>query len=123
MLTRLADAFDIRPAIDDIVWESHTLANRMLSLAANRRYAFQAVGAFGVVEMTAPTRVSHVDVGLRRLSVRQYFTIHAALDVRHSESWNRKAIYPLVSSNSDLAQPIAEGALMRLTAGAKCFTL
>lgn len=125
MLARVAEAFDIRPAIDDIVWESHALANLMLGLAANRRYAYQSIGALGVIEMTAPTRVCHVDAGLRRLGVepqiRQYFSIHAALDIRHSEAWNQEAIRPLVSENPELARPIAEGALMRLTAGAECF--
>jgi hypothetical protein len=125
MLARVAEAFNIHPIIEDIVWESHALANLMLGLAANRRYAFQSVGALGVIEMTAPARVSHVDAGLRRLGaepqVRQYFSLHAALDVRHSEAWNSEAIRPLVAENPDLTQPIAEGALMRLTAGKKCF--
>lgn len=125
MLARVAEAFDIQPVIEDIVWESHALANLMLGLAANRRYAFQSVGALGVIEMTAPTRVCHVDAGLQRLGVephvRQYFSIHAALDIRHSEAWNREAIHPLVSENPDFARPIAEGALMRLAAGARCF--
>lgn len=125
MLARVATAFDIKPQIDDIVWESHALANLMLALAANRRYAFQSVGALGAIEMTAPTRVCHVEAGLRRLGVapevRQYFSIHATLDVKHSEAWNSEAIYPLVRDNPQLARPIAEGALMRLTAGARCF--
>ena len=125
MLARVAEEFDINPDIDDIVWESHALANLMLGLAANRRYVYQSVGALGVIEMTAPTRVCHVEAGLRRLGVdphvRQYFSIHATLDVRHSEAWNREAIYPLVRANPALAKPIAEGALMRLTVGAKCF--
>jgi hypothetical protein len=66
-----------------------------------------------------------VNDGLKRLGVagdvRRYFALHATLDVRHSETWNRDVLRPLVASNPRVARPIAEGAWMRLTAGARCF--
>jgi hypothetical protein len=62
---------------------------------------------------------------LKRLGVptadRHYFDLHAILDIKHSEAWNKQAIRPLVAANPDVAHPIAEGALMRLTCGARCF--
>jgi hypothetical protein len=52
---------------------------------------------------------------------RRYFQLHATLDVRHSIKWNDEILHTLVQSNPRAARPIAEGALMRLTAGARCF--
>jgi hypothetical protein len=52
---------------------------------------------------------------------RHYFDLHAILDVKHSEAWNAEAIRPLVEANPGIAHAIAEGALMRLTCGARCF--
>jgi hypothetical protein len=43
------------------------------------------------------------------------------LDVKHSEDWNREALRPLVSEDPRRATAIAEGALIRLKAGARCF--
>ena len=50
-----------------------------------------------------------------------YFELHSTLDVRHSESWNREVLAPLVGENPNVAVAIAEGALLRLRAGARCF--
>jgi hypothetical protein len=109
----------------EAVWESLALANLMVALAANRHYAYQSLGALGVIEMTAPGRSQHVNEGLKRLGVggdaRRYFAMHATLDVKHSEAWNREVLHPLVASNPEVAAPIAEGALLRLSAGARCF--
>jgi hypothetical protein len=41
--------------------------------------------------------------------------------VKHSEAWNREVLRPLVAADPRVARPIAEGALMRLAAGARCF--
>jgi hypothetical protein len=75
--------------------------------------------------MTAPGRVAHVDAGLARLGVgagaRRYFSLHAVVDLRHSAAWNAEVIRPLVAADPRAARAIAEGALMRLTAGARCF--
>jgi hypothetical protein len=43
------------------------------------------------------------------------------LDVKHSADWNREALRPIVAADPTLAVAIAEGALIRLTCGARCF--
>lgn len=126
MLTRAAQELDVTADVATTVWEALALANLMAGLAANRRYAYQSVGALGVVELTAPGRVALVNEGLRRLGVsaegRKYFQVHAALDVKHSQEWNREVLHPLVAADPRAALPLAEGALLRLHCGARCFT-
>ena len=126
MLESTSQAFDLKTYIEDTVWEAMALANTMAGLAANRRYAYHSVGALGAIELTAPSRVSLVNDGLRRLGVsaegRQYFQLHAGLDVRHSREWNAEVIHPLVTHDATLITPIAEGALMRLQCGKRCFS-
>jgi hypothetical protein len=125
LLEEVAVTLNLVARPEETVWESLALANLMAGLASNRSYAFHAVGALGVVELTAPTRVGLVDQGLRRLGIaaraRQYFALHATLDVKHSEDWNREVLTTLLAERPEFAQPIAEGALMRLEAGARCF--
>jgi hypothetical protein len=78
-----------------------------------------------VIELTAPGRATLVSEALRRLRVsakaRHYFDLHAVLDVKHSEAWQREVHYALVAEKPDCARYIAEGALMRLQCGADCF--
>lgn len=125
MLERLVDALELHPTIDDTVWESLALANAMTAMATRRDYAWHAVGALGVIELTAPDRSAAVAAGLKRLGIaakdRLYFDLHAVLDVKHSAAWNAEAIVPAVREDSRRAQAIAEGALMRLACGARCF--
>jgi hypothetical protein len=125
MLEHTAEELQLQPKVRATVWESLALANLMAGLAVNRRYTYHSVGALGAIEMTAPGRVSLVNEGLRRLGVsprgRQYFQLHAGLDVRHSEAWNREVIRPLIAGDPRIARAIAEGALMRLRAGERCF--
>ena len=125
MLSRLVATLDLAPTPETTVWESLALANLMVGLAANRRYAYQSIGALGVIELTAPGRAAFVATGLRRLGLsgkaRVYFELHSTLDIRHSGAWNCEILWPLVSADSRLCRPIAEGALLRLTAGARCF--
>ena len=125
LLEHLARALGLEPRPEETVWEALALANLLTGLAANRCYAYHAVGALGVVELTAPGRATLVNCGLKRLGVsardRQYFALHATLDVKHSEAWNREVLTTLVVEQPALAQPLAEGALMRLRAGARCF--
>lgn len=125
LLSALVEQMGLSVRIDGTVWESLALSNTMIGLALNRRYAYQAIGALGVVELTAPDRVACVAAGLARLGVeaplRSYFELHSAIDLRHSREWNREVIAPLVSDDPACAQAIAEGALMRLSAGARCF--
>jgi hypothetical protein len=125
MLGRLAEHFALKPTPDVVVPEALALGNTMIALARHRRYAFHSVGALGVIEMTAPTRAGYVNEGLRRLGVparkRHYFAVHAVLDVKHSEAWNREVLRPLVSEDPRRATAIGEGAVMRLWHGARCF--
>lgn len=124
MLDKLATSLDIEPQ-GDVVWESLALGNLMLALATNRHYTYQSIGALGAIELTAPGRAEHVNAGLKRLGVdgeaRRYFALHATLDVRHSIAWNREVLRPLVAADRARARLIAEGALLRLRAGARCF--
>ena len=125
LLARLGDALGIESDGLDAVWESLALSNLLLGLATNRRYAWHAVGALGVVELTAPDRAELVDRGLKRLGVggreRIYFALHATLDREHSAAWNAEILAPLVEEEPARASFLAEGALLRLRAGALCF--
>jgi hypothetical protein len=124
LLSDLARALGVEADPEKTVWESLALANLMVALALDRRYAYHSIGALGAIELTAPGRVAQVDRGLARLGVakaaRRYFTLHATLDLQHSEAWNREVLPPLVARQPGAAQAIAEGALMRLRAGARC---
>jgi Iron-containing redox enzyme len=125
MLEQLSAALDLKISIAETVWESLALANLMSALAANRHYAYQSIGALGVIELTAPGRAVRVNAGLKRLGVsgaaRRYYALHSTLDVKHSMAWNREALWPIVAENPNTARAIAEGALMRLLAGERCF--
>jgi len=125
MLGRLAALLEISPTHETTVPESLALANLMMALACNRRFAFHSVGALGVIELTAPTRVGHVNEGLRRLglpaSARHYFALHATLDIKHARAWIDEVLKPLVAGDPRRALAIAEGAIMRLWCGARCF--
>ncbi len=125
LLDQTTADLSLAPSIDATVWEALALANTMTSLATTRRYAWHSVGALGVVELTAPGRVALVAKGLRRIGVeprtRKYFDLHAVLDVKHSADWNEEALKPLLREDPSLGRWIAEGALMRLECGRRCF--
>jgi hypothetical protein len=125
MLDRAVRELDLKPTIDDTLWQSLALANTLTAFSTTRRYAWHAVGALGVVELTAPSRVAEVAKGLKRLgyppTVRKYFELHAMLDIKHAEDWIANVLRPLVSEDPSRAPLLAEGALMRLTCGAWCF--
>lgn len=125
MLNDLARTLGVEPTIEHTVWESLALANAMTGMATNRGFAWHSVGALGVIELTAPGRSAMVAKGLRRIGLsdreRRYFDLHAVLDVKHSEDWNREALRPLVAEDPRRATAMAEGALMRLKCGERCF--
>src|SRR4026209_2382127 len=125
LLERLTSYLEIHAEPDRVVPQSLALGNAMLALARSRRYCFQSIGALGVIEMTAPTRVGFVDQGLKRLRIptkkRLYFTLHAVLDINHSESWNREVLRSLVEEEPRCAAAVGEGAVLRLWHGARCF--
>ena len=125
MLGKLVETLELTPTIEGTRAESLALANAMTAMATNRRYAWHSVGALGAIELTAPARSAATAAGLRRLGqppeVRRYFDLHATLDVKHSAAWNEEALRPLVAEEPARATAIAEGALIRLKAGARCF--
>lgn len=125
MLERAVQSLELTPTIEGTEWQSLALANTLTALATTRRYAWHAIGALGVVELTAPTRVSRVAAGLKRLNtppvVRKYFELHAVLDIKHAEDWIAHVLRPLVSEDPARARYLAEGALIRLSCGARCF--
>lgn len=125
MLEVLVETMALEPEIETTVWESLALANAMTAMATTRRYAWHSVGALGAIELTAPGRAACVAQGLKRLGFsereRRYFSLHAVLDVKHSDDWNREALRPLVEEDPRRATAIAEGALIRLRAGERCF--
>jgi hypothetical protein len=124
MLDRLAAALDLHPRIDETVWPSLALGNTLVAFSTQRRYAYHALGALGAVELTAPWRAAHVAEGLKRLGVgveRKYFALHATLDIAHSEAWNEEVLRPLATERPECVCALAEGAIMRLMAGARCF--
>lgn len=125
MLTSTTATLGLTPTIDTTLWQSLCLANTMTAFATTRRYAWHSIGALGVVELTAPTRVSCVDAGLKRVGVgpeaRKYFALHAQIDIEHSKAWNAEALVPLVAEDPTRARFLAEGAIMRLLCGEQCF--
>jgi len=125
MLARLSEALGLAPDPNRVVWESLALGNLMAAFSANRRFAYHAIGALGVIELTAPDRAARVNEGLKRLNVpgetRCYFAVHATLGVEHSEAWKHEVLRPLVAEKPAVSTAIAEGALLRLEAGARCF--
>ena len=125
MLDALVGTLGVNPRIENTVWESLALANAMTAMASIRSYAWHSVGALGVIELTAPGRSALVAKGLRRIGLsdrqRRYFDLHAVLDIKHSEAWNQEAIRPAVEEDPARATAMAEGALIRLRCGARCF--
>jgi len=128
MLHYVVEALELEPRIERTCWESLALANAMTGMATNRNYAWHSVGALGAIELTAPARSAAVSRTMRRLGfeakLRRYFDLHAVLDIKHSEEWNKEAIRPLVEDPEHgpaRATAMAEGALMRLKCGERCF--
>ncbi len=125
MLGQLVSILDLDTAIEDTVWESLALANAMTAMASSRCYAWHSVGALGVIELTAPDRSAHTARALKRIGLsnaeRRYFDLHAVLDIKHSRDWNDEAIRPLVAEDPRRATAMAEGALIRLKCGERCF--
>lgn len=125
MLEELASHLGLIADIESTVPEALALGNMMMALGSNRKFAFHSVGALGAIEMTAPGRAAYVCQGLNRLGVPKkqshYFALHAVLDVKHSEAWNAEVLGPLVEEDPRRAKAIAEGAILRLWCGERCF--
>jgi hypothetical protein len=114
-LSRISDAMELEESDTPIVWEVMAVANLMVGLAINRRYAYHSLGALAAIELTYPSRALFIQRALKRLGVQ--------LKARHCEatSWNAEVMQPLVSENPAVAVALAEGALMRLEAERRCF--
>ncbi|MFJ1269933.1 iron-containing redox enzyme family protein [Legionella lytica] len=126
MLVTLATELKITPPTpQEIMPEAAALGNIMIALAFNRHYAYHSAGALGAIELTAPRRSIKVYHGLKRLGLsseaQRYYFLHSSMDIKHSESWNKEILMPLIQDNPALIPPIAEGALLRLNAGKRCF--
>ncbi|MET0248368.1 MAG: iron-containing redox enzyme family protein [Sphingobium sp.] len=125
MLSQLVEILALDTQIEQTVWESLALANAMTAMATSRCYTWHSVGALGIIELTAPGRSASTAQGLRRIGLsereRRYFDLHAVLDVKHSRDWNEEAIKPLVAEDPRRATAMAEGALIRLACGERCF--
>ncbi len=125
LLERMVRELNLQPDIDTTVWEALALNNTMVGLALTREFAFQSIGALGVIELTAPARAEKVSAGMRRLGfsqrIRAYFDLHAAIDILHARAWIKEVLTPLIDDDPQCAPFIAEGALMRLLCGQRCF--
>lgn len=125
MLSQLVEILQLDTEIEHTCWESLALANAMTAMASSRFHAWHSVGALGVIELTAPDRSAHTARALKRIGLsnaeRRYFDLHAVLDVKHSADWNEEAIKPLVAQDPRRATAMAEGALIRLRCGERCF--
>jgi hypothetical protein len=126
MLGRLADEVGVRGTDpSQVVWEALALGNLLAGLACNRRYAWHSLGALGAVELTAPTRAVKVVEALERVGLTRdavhYFRLHSTIDLVHWRGWRDEALIPVLEERPDVARHIAEGALMRLQAGARTF--
>jgi len=121
MLTRLADELALAQLPDDIQFEARAVGNLMCGLAGNRCYAFQAIGAIGVDELTGPGRASQISAGLERLGISRETRRYYEIDAERSAAWSRDVLGPLVAGNIELVPQLAEGALLRLEIGSRCF--
>lgn len=125
---RLLDCLERELLVDAThppAWECLARSNLMMALAGNRRYAFQAVGALGVLELTAAGPASSIDAGLARLGIsaeaRGFFAVRQRLAPLRAHAWNEHVVLPIVAQDGRAARAIAEGALMRLAADARCY--
>lgn len=125
MLEKLARHFGIRADVSTIIAEALAQENLLNAMAAHRQYAFHAVGALALSALTAPSRAQAIAQGLKRLKVpsktRQYFTLQGTREDSEARAWLDEVIAPLARQNAARAQSIAEGAVMRVIAAARCY--
>lgn len=125
MLDALTEELEVAGLDIEPTWEALSVCNTLMGLAYNRRWAFHSVGALGAVELTAPDRCAKVKEGLTRLGVSKiacrYYSLHEHIDEKHYAQWADEVLEPLVAEAPERARWMAEGALMRLRAGARTF--
>jgi hypothetical protein len=105
-------------------WEFLARSNLMLGLATNRSYAYHSIGALGARELSLPGYMRSIAAGLKRLDFSSdsigYFKSRGQLGVLRAHAYSQDVILPLVARDSRVGVAIAEGALMRLAADARC---
>lgn len=105
-------------------WEALARGNLMFALAGNRHYGFQSVGALGALELSSAGPAKFMSIALKRLGFSieavAYFTSRGKLGVLRSHAWTYDVILPLIAQDARIAIAVAEGALMRLAAEARC---
>lgn len=106
------------------VCESVALGNLLAGLAYDRPHEGHAIGAIGATNLTAPDRARLVCLGLKRrhvaASARQAY-LRYAMGGGRAAAWSHEWIAARVREQPACAAAIAEGALMRLRAGERCF--
>lgn len=111
-------------ATEPCVVETLARGNLMAGLASNRHYAYQSIGALGALELGMSGSARLTSVALRRLGFSleavAYFASRSQLSLLRSHSWLYDVIVPLVAQDQRVAPAIAEGALLRLSAEARC---
>jgi hypothetical protein len=97
------------------LWQALAVDNLMVALATSRHYAYQSLGALGVVEAAALRRAQGIESALQRLGTFRFErAARPAFGQRHAALWSREVLAPLVATDPSLASLIAEGALMRV---------
>ena len=105
MLARLADELELAQLPDDIVWE---VARARKSAVRARRESPLHVSSDRRARRRRADRAGPRGAGQRRTqaarrrtpATRQYYALHATLDIKHSEAWNREVLKPLVDGES-----------------------
>jgi hypothetical protein len=119
-LARLGSALTFAAVGEDTVWEALAVSNLMVAFAANRRFAYHAAGALAVVELTAPKQRDAIERGFERLGLPND-RLPADPSALHAWRWCEDVLPALVAQDPSAASSIAEGALSRLAAAARCF--
>jgi hypothetical protein len=119
-LACLGQALALAQASEQAVWEALAVSNLMVAFAANRRFTYHSAGALAVIELTAPQQRAALERGLVRLGMPDAL-LPAAPVAGHDWRWCEDVLPALIAQDPSAASLIAEGALSRLAAGARCF--
>ena len=116
-MTRLARELGVG---DDtpLVPEALELANLVVGLAANRRFAFHAVGAF-VAQVLADDDAALDLARVVHRAGRSFPTSVIDLETDDRAGWARGALAALLQEHPASARAVLEGSVLRLQAGAR----
>jgi Iron-containing redox enzyme len=125
LLDRMLHELSLQPATTATIWESLALSNIMTGIFTTRRYIYHAIGALGVMELSAPQRLRKISAGMQRLGLascmREYSDLLPSSRISHAQCWIREVLRSLIDENPACAKFIAEGALMRMLCNEHCF--